>query len=401
MVKNCGTNEALKGLTDKTKAMADTLNNAVNLDELEAFKAKAEGIAEEVKGKLVSQIPKPKNLQTELAALGNLGDAISVGLAVAAIEKDFGKGLGAGVLTGALKNIVPPLLQGAAGVIQGAEDALSGALAGAGKSFDVCKNVPNLEIDDSGEPVEKAKVEAKAAGPAETPPKVEPTIVDSTTEPSIGTSKYTNNEYASANADLILAQIDLKKKFKNDTKKSNLGYKKTLNKFKGYLKKNKKKLAKVTKIREAGKKHATNADLFIAGEWPEEVCPFSLYKEGYKLQANMLYATALHGEIGDNNTAIEGGLTYKEYHGFHPLFAFDDWTDKTKYPNHFVYKWYQNIYDEKKRDEKGYGFELADKAIGDFYSEQFDEFLAFYDRDDIKGYIEIVTDYKYAGRTKE
>ena len=118
MVKQCGANEALKGLQDKTKEMADTLTDAVDLEKLEEFKAKAEGIADEVKGKLVSQIPKPKNLQVELGKLAEVKDAIGVGLAVAAIEKDFGKGLAAGVLTGALKNIVPPLLQGAAGVVQ-------------------------------------------------------------------------------------------------------------------------------------------------------------------------------------------------------------------------------------------------------------------------------------------
>jgi len=63
MVQQCGVNEALKGLQDKTKEMADTLTDAVDLEKLEEFKAKAEGIADEVKGKLVSQIPEPKNLQ--------------------------------------------------------------------------------------------------------------------------------------------------------------------------------------------------------------------------------------------------------------------------------------------------------------------------------------------------
>ena len=32
MIKGCGTNEALKGLQDKTKEMADTLTDAVDLD---------------------------------------------------------------------------------------------------------------------------------------------------------------------------------------------------------------------------------------------------------------------------------------------------------------------------------------------------------------------------------
>ena len=137
MVKQCGANEALKGLQDKTKEMADTLTDAVDLEKLEEFKAKAEGIADEVKGKLVSQIPKPKNLQVELGKLAEVKDAIGVGLAVAAIEKDFANGLAAGVLTGALKNIVPPLLQGAAGVVQDAKDAISDAVKRCAMAFGV------------------------------------------------------------------------------------------------------------------------------------------------------------------------------------------------------------------------------------------------------------------------
>ena len=76
MVKQCGANESLKGLQEKTKEMADTLTDAVDLEKLEEFKAKAEGIADEVKGKLVSQIPKPKNLQVELGKLAEVKDAI-------------------------------------------------------------------------------------------------------------------------------------------------------------------------------------------------------------------------------------------------------------------------------------------------------------------------------------
>ena len=49
MIKGCGTNEALKGLQDKTKEMADNLSSAVDLDKLDEFKAKAEGIADELR----------------------------------------------------------------------------------------------------------------------------------------------------------------------------------------------------------------------------------------------------------------------------------------------------------------------------------------------------------------
>ena len=63
-MSKCGANEALKSLTEKTSEMADSLKDTVDLDKLEEFKAKADLIKGDIENKLLSQIPKPKNLQT-------------------------------------------------------------------------------------------------------------------------------------------------------------------------------------------------------------------------------------------------------------------------------------------------------------------------------------------------
>ena len=393
MIKGCGTNEALKGLQDKTKEMADTLTDAVDLDKLEEFKAKAEGIADEIKGKLVSQIPKPKNLQAELAGLSKFKDAIAVGAAVAAIEKDFGKGLAAGVLTGALKNILPPLLQGAAGVITDAKDAISGALGG--KEFDICKNIPNLELDDKGEPVEKAKVEAKPNTAAETQPEFEATVVDSTTEPSTSGSQYTEAEYSEAKAHLILEMNDFKGDFNSKAKKNKNSWQKLKKVLMKFYKKNKKKFDELKPIRESQKKYPKIADMIVDGA---DISPLTveIYTENYQNMANYKYACAVFNEVVENLEAINSNLMYRQYYKFHPLFANDDWNDKTKYPGHFIYKFYEHLLDPLKRDPDQYGFAIADKAIADFHSELMDDILAFWKRDDIAEAIKIVSDYDNA-----
>ncbi len=71
-MSKCGANEALGALTEKTKDMADTLKDSVDLDKLQEFKDKAESIKGDIKDKLVSQIPKPKNLQVELEKIKGL-----------------------------------------------------------------------------------------------------------------------------------------------------------------------------------------------------------------------------------------------------------------------------------------------------------------------------------------
>ena len=398
MIKGCGTNEALKGLQDKTKEMADNLSSAVDLDKLDEFKAKAEGIADEVKGKLVSQIPKPKNLQVELGKLSQVKDAIGVGLAVAAIEKDFGKGLAAGVLTGALKNIVPPVLQGAAGVIGDAKDAISDALGG--KEFDICKNVPNLELDENGEPVEKAKVSGKASEKADPPKELEKTVEDSTKLPSSSGSKYTEDDYRTARVKIYIELNDFKGGFNKKYKKSEYSWQKLEKKMMKFYKRNKRKFDKAVKKKESLKKYPNLSEMILAAE---DISPltFEMYVEHYQNIINFKYASGLLDEIAENIDAIDNNLRYKEYYGFHPLFTNDDWYDKSKYPNHFIYKFYEELYSEQLRDVNGYGFAIADKAIGDFHGEFHDSVLEFWQREDIQEHLVIVSDYANAKFNKE
>ena len=76
-MSKCGANEALAALNEKTKEMADTLKDSVDLSKLQEFKDKAESIKGDIKGKLVSQIPKPKNLQEELEKVKGLKEGLA------------------------------------------------------------------------------------------------------------------------------------------------------------------------------------------------------------------------------------------------------------------------------------------------------------------------------------
>ena len=79
-MSKCGANEALGALNEKTKEMADTLKDSVDLSKLQEFKDKAESIKGDIQDKLVSQIPKPKNLQEELEKVKGLKEGLAVGL---------------------------------------------------------------------------------------------------------------------------------------------------------------------------------------------------------------------------------------------------------------------------------------------------------------------------------
>jgi|TARA_B100001093_G_scaffold78463_1_gene69594 hypothetical protein len=392
-MSKCGANEALGALTEKTKDMADTLKDSVDLDKLQEFKDKAESIKGDIKDKLVSQIPKPKNLQVELEKIKGLKEGLAVGAAVLAIEKDFGKALGAGVLTGALKNVLDPVLQGAAGIAAGAEDAISDALGG--KSFDICKNVPNVELDKDGEPVEKALVEAKPNEAAEKPKEVEKTVEDSSTKTSLGGGKYTQSDYYVAKAEISLAYDKVEKGVTKFIKKDKLGLTKKSKDVKKYYKKVKKKYAAAKVIAEkSGYKKFFN--MWQDGQWPEDVFPFEEYRTYLSLYQDYEYTDTLTSELIDGSSAMEKGLASKNIFGAHPFFDNPDWYDKTKYPGFFVYRFYDELYLPIKRDSREYGLYTADKAIGDAHGKLMDELLAFWQREDIQEQLAILADYETA-----
>ena len=378
MVKQCGANEALKGLQDKTKEMADTLTDAVDLEKLEEFKAKAEGIADEVKGKLVSQIPKPKNLQVELGKLAEVKDAIGVGLAVAAIEKDFAKGLAAGVLTGALKNIVPPLLQGAAGVVQDAKDAISDALGG--KEFDICKNIPNLELDEDGEPVEKAKVEAKPNEKADTQEKVEPTVEDNSKKPSSGGGKITLDEFKALNKEISEGAAAIMDEYNKVGSKEPYGKAFTKQAYLESREKNKANLRNLQfTMNEQG--WMDPVDMFINNAMDEEIIDW--YFPHYQTLADKSYANALVFKINRNLKSIEGGLEFAGK-GLYRQFDQDDWHDHTKYPNMFIYQFFKHSRDMNVRDALGYGFRKGNENIAEVHEALFKKILDYYKSDEVK-----------------
>lgn len=378
MVQQCGVNEALKGLQDKTKEMADTLTDAVDLEKLEEFKAKAEGIADEVKGKLVSQIPEPKNLQVELGKLAEVKDAIGVGLAVAAIEKDFAKGLAAGVLTGALKNIVPPLLQGAAGVIQDAKDAISDALGG--KEFDICKNIPNLELDEDGEPVEKAKVEAKPNEKADTQEKVEPTVEDNSKKESSGGGPLTLEEFNAMNKEISDGAAAIMDEYNKVGSKEPYGKAFTKAANLESQNKNKANLRNLQfEMNEQG--WFSPVDMFINNAMSEEIMDW--YFPHYQTIADKTYAHALVYQINNNLTSIETGLAYAGK-GLYKMFDQPDWHDETKYPNMFIYKFFKNSNSTELRDALGYGFRKGDEAIGATHRDLMRKILDYYKSDDVQ-----------------
>ena len=157
---------------------------------------------------------------------------------------------------------------------------------------------------------------------------------------------------------------------------------------------------KAVKKKESLKKYPNLSEMILAAE---DISPltFEMYVEHYQNIMNFKYASGLLDEIAENIDAIDNNLRYKEYYGFHPLFTNDDWYDKSKYPNHFIYKFYEELYSEQLRDVNGYGFAIADKAIGDFHGEFHDSVLEFWQREDIQEHLVIVSDYANAKFNKE
>ena len=392
-MSKCGANEALGALNEKTKEMADTLKDSVDLSKLQEFKDKAEAIKGDIKGKLVSQIPKPKNLQAELEKVKGLKEGLAVGAAVLAIEKDFGKALGAGVLTGALKNVLDPVLQGAAGIAAGAEDAISDALGG--KTFDICKNVPNLELDENGEPVEKAKVSAKPNEKADKPKEVEKTVEDAAEKPSSSGGQYTRSDYYQAKGFIAFEYDTLEKGIVKFVEKDDLGHKKIQKKLDKAYKKVEKKYQKAVEIMKKSN-YKTLFDMWHDGQWPEDVYPFEKYREILSIMQDKEYSAALTADLASASMAMEKGNIKKNIVGSHPFFDNSDWYDKTKYPNHFVYKFFEELYLPERRDIRGYGLYTADKAIGDAHAGLMDGLLDFWKREDIKEKLAILADYESA-----
>ena len=391
-MSKCGANEALAALNEKTKEMADTLKDSVDLSKLQEFKDKAEAIKGDIKGKLVSQIPKSKNLQAELEKVKGLKEGLAVGAAVLAIEKDFGKALGAGVLTGALKNVLDPVLQGAAGIAAGAEDAISDALGG--KTFDICKNVPNLELDENGEPKEKAKVSAKPNEKADKPKEVEKTVEDAAEKPSSGGSKHTRSDYYRAKG-LIAFEFDQIEKGLHKFAKSDLGFIGLRKKRDKEYKKVKKKHLKAVEIMKKSN-YKVLFDMWNDGQWPEDVYPFEKYKNLLQIIQDDEYSTALSIELYDISEAIENGNIARNILGAHPFFDNADWYDKTKYPNHMIFRYFEELYLPQKRDTRGYGLCTADKAIGDAHADLMDGILEFWQREDVKEKLVIIAEYESA-----
>ena len=404
-MSKCGANEALKSLTEKTSEMADSLKDTVDLDKLEEFKAKADLIKGDIENKLLSQIPKPKNLQEELEKIKGLKEGLAVGAAVLALEKDFGKALGAGVLTGALKNVLDPVLQGAAGIAAGAEDAISDALGG--KKFDICKNVPNIELDENGEPVEKAKPGAKPNEKCDKPKEVEKTVENNAEKPSTGGSQYTFDEYLQARVDFKKKRQEIITSFNKDFDKHANGVEQRLKELTKTWNKIKRKWKKADRIREKEKKYAHLADAYAGGAFvdgkygplkKEDLLEFAVKRVNYD------YCTQLNNEVSDMEKSIFENFKFKYKMGSHPFFDNEDWYDKTKYPENFIYQWYETVFSPEKRSpgKAGqYGLHQGDKEIGDFFISEMDAVLGLYQDEEVIGYLDIMADYEAGDELKQ
>lgn len=283
----CGKNEsvtALKGQSDGIKAQLKG-----GLGALDDLAAKADAQLGFIEGNLKSQIPKPENLQEKLAGLNGLSGT-AMAEAVAGIKEKFGGALpdidsfiGASItdptakaaaglkfnvpgvegLTGR-QSLLGGIIAGGVAAAAGQSDAVLGdqsdllndpassltsalpsdptsALAGVAgvpevPKFDICAEVPNLELKPgTTEVVEKALVAKTPNIKNEPAPVVVPTLVAKEKEPSQSGSGVSNDAYTEALTKDLKAKSDITSA-KSDVSFYTTQYRPALDDFKSFVK---------------------------------------------------------------------------------------------------------------------------------------------------------------------
>jgi hypothetical protein len=194
----CGKNQALDKITDGQNAFKKKLNGG--LDALDSLAAEADKQLGFLEDELKSQIPTPESLQEKLADLGS-ASPLEIEAKVKDIKEKFGDVVD-DIDSFISASIVDPVAKAAAGLAHNIDAAL-GFLEG--DSFDICKNVPNLELDADGNVIEKAAVAKIANGKNTEAKAVEKTVKDKNKDSSTSGSGVSREEFVEANKQTVVS----------------------------------------------------------------------------------------------------------------------------------------------------------------------------------------------------
>ncbi len=192
----CGKNQALDKITEGQNAFKKKLNGG--LDALDSLAAEADKQLGFLEDELKSQLPTPESLQEKLADLGS-ANPLEIEGKVKDIKEKFGDVIG-DIDSFISASIVNPVAKAAAGLAHNIDSAL-GFLEE--DSFDICKNVPNLELDADGNVIEKAAVAKIANGKNTEAKAVEKTVNDKNKDSSTSGSGVSREEFVEANQRII------------------------------------------------------------------------------------------------------------------------------------------------------------------------------------------------------
>ena len=192
----CGKNPALDKITEGQNAFKKKLNGGLDaLDSLAAAADKQLGFLED---ELKSQTPTPESLQEKLADLGS-ANPLEIEGKVKDIKEKFGGAL-PDIDSFIGTSIKDPTAKAAAGLkfnvpaVPGVPEV---------PKFDICKDVPNLELDADGTVIEKAAV-AKIANVKNIEAKaVEKTVKDKNKDSSTSGSGVSREEFVEAQSRII------------------------------------------------------------------------------------------------------------------------------------------------------------------------------------------------------
>ena len=194
----CGKNAALDKITEGQNAFKKKLNGG--LDALDALAAEADQQLGFLEDELKSQLPTPESLQEKLADLGGT-TPLEIEGKVKDIKEKFGDVVD-DIDSFISASIIDPVSKAAAGLAHNIDEAL-GFLEG--DSFDICKNVPNLELDADGNVIEKAAVAKIANGKNTEAKAVEKTVKDKNKDASTSGSGVSREEYVQANQQTVVS----------------------------------------------------------------------------------------------------------------------------------------------------------------------------------------------------
>lgn len=194
----CGKNPALDKITEGQNAFKKKLNGGLDaLDSLAAAADKQLGFLED---ELKSQTPTPESLQEKLADLDST-NPLEIEGKVKDIKEKFGDSI-SGIDDFISASIVNPVAKAAAGLAH----SIDAALGFDDTSFDICKDVPNLELDADGNVIEKAAVAKIANGKNTEAKAVEKTVKDKNKDSSTSGSGVSREEFVEANKQTVVSK---------------------------------------------------------------------------------------------------------------------------------------------------------------------------------------------------